>query len=1198
METNITAISKSAPEDISMDYERLRTEGIRHLEDLATYIWTDFNVHDPGITILEVLCYAITDLGYRANLPIEDLLAKGDGSFQDTFFTAKQVLPICPVTQNDFRKILIDFPGIRNAWVEKADPDDPKIYLKKELIEDRTVNNKTGFICWLIKKLEGLSEDVLEKIIKKLNGETEDETRAGSAEKNLYREDVNCLRLIVDTTEMEAKNRKCLDLLVQIADLWVEHESYTKSYYRSKFRGATEEEVIGIIKEALSEYFPREDEDAFALRVEELKDKLLDGPSAGEDDLWEFDMEYLLTCIDNSFPTYVPGPEEEEPQSPGTGEENATGDPCFSGMQVLNNIRIKMQIVDEIICRFRCFEMCFDAERGTLKYASEIGKKVCLQDYTVQERICLNGLYRICLDTHAPIDPKSKAARKLIGRILKGYVDEVTCKEYKGLYSYRNLCEDFHSIQIAPTQNICLCLDIDVDVEADENEVMAEVMFRLQEFLTPPVPFHTLQQLLEQGLPCDEIFNGPLLCNGFIDDRELESAVIPEKIRLSDLYHLILEVKHVKTVNGLKIKNEEDTCFVEDWCFDYRKELESECPVKPVINLCCSPMYVRKGGVTHTIREQDISDLIELMRLGGRNLSGGIGNTPALPHGTFREDLSEFVSVQYEFPHNYAIGEHGVPPAAPLLRKAQVKQLQAYLLFFDRLLADYLKQLSQVSDLFSVCQDTEMPTYFYQALYGIPGVKDLIKDAVYEITADCIADLERANIPPVVIQRLESVAGNIYHGVLAFDEAMGELLESDWRVYESQIKNAFGRRFQTEQEWEEYQGLEDSYYLNQLRNIVEKEDTQFQRKHRLINHLLARFGEVFTEYTARVFETRENHLRAKADFLKSLPELGLERAKSYNYRAKDKLERDVDVWNTTNVAGLKKRIYGLLGWGQATTESVFSDPDYRIDEVEDRGRDLPFRYFVLNKLDGNNRPDGPPLLRSVKSYSPRKSKQIKPKLYVLINNAENYFKDDSRNQSDQHIVVFKADVVLKGKRKETIRMESVDMSETEADHLLEQIKRLIDVELKGGFHFIENILLRPNDKGDELLQMSFTCDLHFCPVDPYSFWLTVLAPAWKGPFQDQEYREYFMQLMHKEVPAHIAICFKWVMEEDTMEKLEDALEQWREALADCTPDECETTTKANVLIRLLNAIPCDCYCFSPNPRPSKCESLGDKPVVQ
>jgi hypothetical protein len=31
--------------------------------------WTDANVHDPGVTVLEVLCYALTDLKYRSGAP-------------------------------------------------------------------------------------------------------------------------------------------------------------------------------------------------------------------------------------------------------------------------------------------------------------------------------------------------------------------------------------------------------------------------------------------------------------------------------------------------------------------------------------------------------------------------------------------------------------------------------------------------------------------------------------------------------------------------------------------------------------------------------------------------------------------------------------------------------------------------------------------------------------------------------------------------------------------------------------------------------------------------------------------------------------------------------------------------------------------------------------------------------------------------
>ncbi|MGM0460096.1 MAG: hypothetical protein ACQERO_12190, partial [Bacteroidota bacterium] len=68
-------ISKRAPDQKSMNYELLRKEAISHIQRVAGKVWTDFNAHDPGVTILEVLCYAITDLGYRTSYDIKDLIA-------------------------------------------------------------------------------------------------------------------------------------------------------------------------------------------------------------------------------------------------------------------------------------------------------------------------------------------------------------------------------------------------------------------------------------------------------------------------------------------------------------------------------------------------------------------------------------------------------------------------------------------------------------------------------------------------------------------------------------------------------------------------------------------------------------------------------------------------------------------------------------------------------------------------------------------------------------------------------------------------------------------------------------------------------------------------------------------------------------------------------------------------------------------
>jgi hypothetical protein len=121
--TNINLISKkNAGFPAYLNFDKLRTEGIEHLGELAGKIWTDHNAHDPGITILEVLCYALLDLGYRTNIPVEDIIARNPNNTtkDDQFFTAAEILTCNPLTIIDYRKLLIDIPGVKNAWLEVA----------------------------------------------------------------------------------------------------------------------------------------------------------------------------------------------------------------------------------------------------------------------------------------------------------------------------------------------------------------------------------------------------------------------------------------------------------------------------------------------------------------------------------------------------------------------------------------------------------------------------------------------------------------------------------------------------------------------------------------------------------------------------------------------------------------------------------------------------------------------------------------------------------------------------------------------------------------------------------------------------------------------------------------------------------------------------------------------------------------------
>ncbi len=105
------------------DYVALRKQGFKAIEKLGSDLWTDYNNFDPGITILEAVCYAITDLAYRTGFEVKDILAPEhltEDTWKQVFYTARQILHNSPLTLDDYRKLIIDVKGVRNAWIEPS----------------------------------------------------------------------------------------------------------------------------------------------------------------------------------------------------------------------------------------------------------------------------------------------------------------------------------------------------------------------------------------------------------------------------------------------------------------------------------------------------------------------------------------------------------------------------------------------------------------------------------------------------------------------------------------------------------------------------------------------------------------------------------------------------------------------------------------------------------------------------------------------------------------------------------------------------------------------------------------------------------------------------------------------------------------------------------------------------------------------
>ncbi len=108
--------------DTRFDYEKLRADALSLVQKLSGHIWTDYNISDPGVTILEQLCFAITDLGYKTGFPVEEILAGPNGQIDPeahAFFSKGEILCSGPITTKDFCKLLLgQVDGVEQVWIE------------------------------------------------------------------------------------------------------------------------------------------------------------------------------------------------------------------------------------------------------------------------------------------------------------------------------------------------------------------------------------------------------------------------------------------------------------------------------------------------------------------------------------------------------------------------------------------------------------------------------------------------------------------------------------------------------------------------------------------------------------------------------------------------------------------------------------------------------------------------------------------------------------------------------------------------------------------------------------------------------------------------------------------------------------------------------------------------------------------------
>ena len=106
-------------------YATLQQRTLDELQRLSGEVWTDYNTHDPGVTVADISNYILTETDYKLGFGLQDYLTDDKEHFlpeQYGLFLPEQVYPTTPVTTDDYRKLLLaEIPQLDNVDVIVCD---------------------------------------------------------------------------------------------------------------------------------------------------------------------------------------------------------------------------------------------------------------------------------------------------------------------------------------------------------------------------------------------------------------------------------------------------------------------------------------------------------------------------------------------------------------------------------------------------------------------------------------------------------------------------------------------------------------------------------------------------------------------------------------------------------------------------------------------------------------------------------------------------------------------------------------------------------------------------------------------------------------------------------------------------------------------------------------------------------------------
>lgn len=479
--------------------------------------------------------------------------------------------------------------------------------------------------------------------------------------------------------------------------------------------------------------------------------------------------------------------------------------------------------------------------------------------------LAIQGLYRVLLQ----VNEAARTPDKL--RLIKNEVLEVFA-------AHRNLGEDIDNIEILEVDKIVVYADLEIASEAIAEEVLATIQFRINEYLNPTIKFYTVEELQAEGKTIDEIFDGPMPKHGFIKKEEL--LPMRQEIYSSKIIEIITSVEGVRRVTYFNV--EKNDFAIEGDVIQIDKGFY------PVLDMDALdkrftpsnyPVQFYRGGLDYELDLHTASQLLhsQFARYKKGYEQKKLYNAKDYPSILKRDEIIQYFSIQHTFPLTYGLNPFGlldnVRPSRE--RLAAIKQLRAYLIPFEQIMANYLAQLAHIKELFSIDMEVDR-TYYSQVPTDVP-------------------------------------------------------------FYEEMFKVSFDKSNLGDDSADEYRRRVAAAFAEQLDILAKKFDPFIERRNRFLDHLLARFSEQYsTDFLLKVSssyipahaaeQTERELINAKIRFLQNYIDISRNRGAAFNY-----FESDDSLWN---VSGLEKRVCLLLNIAQDSNASLLRIFDNRIDQVD------------------------------------------------------------------------------------------------------------------------------------------------------------------------------------------------------------------------------------------------------------------------